>query len=97
MSTHTEDPWVFTHHMRVRATQRNIDLAQIEGAITNPEITYAQPNYGPDRAIYQRGDLAVVVAPTTRTVITVLFHTPDNWTDVHTRTGCLKPTLPDAS
>jgi hypothetical protein len=75
--------WVFTHHLRQRATERGITEAAITAVLNNPQVTYTQNLYGPERQVRQRGELAVVVNRATRTVITVLFHDDAHWAGHH--------------
>lgn len=71
--------WRFTHHLCIRAAERGITTAEINVVLADPEITYAQPGYGPNRRVMQRGELGVVVDVATSAVITVVFRDPARW------------------
>jgi Domain of unknown function (DUF4258) len=75
----TASGWTFTNHLHRRALERGISGSQITAVLDDPEITYAQTNYGPNRQVRQRGELSVVVDLATRTVITVVFRSHDRW------------------
>ncbi len=90
------DQWRLTAHCRETATRRGVTLEQVLAVVEKPEITYTQDDHGHGRQMRQRGRLAVVVAPETRTVITVLLRAPHQWTDEEARaaspanSGCLR-------
>jgi hypothetical protein len=50
-------------------------------AAAQPDVSYTSYNYGDDREVHIRGDVAAVVHAASMTVITVLWHTRDEWDD----------------
>ena len=67
-------------HALDRAGELGFSLDDIYRCIDRPEQTYACPvRYGPDRRMYQRGSVSVVLHETTRTVITVLLRIEGVW------------------
>lgn len=76
----TPRAWIFTNHLRRRALERGISEAQIRAVIADPDVTYCQPTYGPNRQVRQRDDLGVVVDLATRAVITVVYRDAARWT-----------------
>lgn len=81
LSEPTAHAWIFTNHLRRRALERGISDAQIQAVLTEPDITYCQRSYGPNRQVRQRDDLGVVVDVASRAVITVVFRDPARWTN----------------
>jgi len=73
--------WRLCLHARDVARARGVGAREVLEAIQQPEIVHTAFNYGPDRYVYKRRDLAVVVAPASKVVITVLWNTPTNWTN----------------
>jgi hypothetical protein len=65
--------------VRVRAAERSISDADLTAVLHDPQITYTQTTYRPDRQVRQRGDLGLVVDLATHTVITVLFRDHERW------------------
>jgi hypothetical protein len=72
------DSGLFTHWLTHAHLSGRDDVLL---AVADPEVTYNAYDYGPGRFVNQRGHLAVVVAPSTRTVITVLLRSDDDWND----------------
>lgn len=73
-------------HTIRRMLERNISLAEVRHAITDAEQSYPNPpGYDEERITYQRGDIAVVVAPQRRTVVTVLFRVAQEWSSTEGR------------
>lgn len=69
------------HHAESRAAELGFSHDDVLHCVWHPEQTYvAPPKHGPDRRIYQRGDIAVVVSETSRVVVTVLLRTRNSWT-----------------
>jgi len=62
--------WRLTRHAKARAAKRGFDDAELLAALERPEVSYTQTN---QRQVRQRGRVAVVVAPMTRVVVTVMF------------------------
>lgn len=73
--------WRLSSHARTTTRDRAVPIADVLTVIADPEVTYTAYDYGPGRHVYQRGDLAVVVAPDTQEVITVLWRRQEQWTD----------------
>lgn len=68
-------------HAVARARELGFSEDEVLRCLLRPEQTYVcGPDYGPDRRMYQRGDLSVVLHEPTRTVITVLLRTARVWT-----------------
>lgn len=69
--------WHLSTHASRRALERGLCDRELQLAIEQPDSTYPQTSsYGSDRRVHVRGEWAVVLNPTERTVITVLFHDP---------------------
>lgn len=77
--------WRVTAHARDAATRRGFSLREVLLAVAAPDLTYPQENYGEGRALYRRGRVAVVVHAPSRTVITVLLNSADEWSDADCR------------
>ena len=65
--------WRLTRHAEARAAERGFDDAELLAALERPEVSYTQTN---QRQVRRQGRVAVVVAPVTRVVVTVLFRSP---------------------
>ena len=71
---------VVSSHARHRASELGFTLAEVEACVASPDQSYpSHIRYGAHRRVYQRGDLAVVVAEDTRVVVTVLLRRVDRW------------------
>lgn len=71
---------VLGRHAEARRVELGYLLAEVHGCVARPEQTYCCPaSYGPDRRMYQRGDIAVVVDERMRTIVTVLRRTHIRW------------------
>lgn len=78
--THETAPsWHLTYHARRRAAERGITYAELFGAVNQPEVTYDQSDYGPNRQMRQRGRISAVVDLSTGAVITAVFRSRDHW------------------
>lgn len=73
--------WRLAEHARAAATRRGFALQDVLLAAAAPDLTYMQENYGAGRAIHRRGAVAVAVHVPTKTVITVLLNSAEEWTD----------------
>src|SRR4051812_30069677 len=73
--------WHLTRHARQAAANRGFGLSETLLTAARPDIRYTSSPYGPGREIRIRGDLAVAVHAPSRTVITVLWHREQEWTD----------------
>jgi len=71
--------WHLTHHARQRAHERGLTEADLRLVLDDPDVTYTQSGYGPDRQVRQRGDYAVVINTVTRNVITVVYRSRQRW------------------
>lgn len=70
----------FSAHANDRAAELGFSQDDILRCVARPEQTYCSPaGYGPDRRVYQRGAVAVVVHEGSRVVVTVLLRTYDSW------------------
>ncbi|WP_377639291.1 hypothetical protein [Oryzobacter terrae] len=71
---------VVSAHAQARASELGYSLDDVLRCVVRPEQTYGSPaRYGPDRRVYQRGTVAVVVHEGSRVVVTVLLRTIDDW------------------
>ena len=71
---------VWSTHARRRANELGFSTSDLVQCVVDPEQSYCgHPAYGPDRRVYQRGDLAVVVHEPSRTVVTLLLRRLDRW------------------
>ena len=70
-----------TPHAVERAAEHGFSEDDVLHAVAAPEQTYTCPAdlYGPDRRMYQRGRLAVVVDERLRQVVTVLPRVQERW------------------
>lgn len=66
-------------HTVERMLEREISTADAHLSIVDPEQTYSGYSYGELRTTFQRGDIAVVVAPARRTIVTVLYRLEHEW------------------
>ena len=71
--------WRMTRHALERAEEFGATTADVIAIIENPEVSYTNQNYTPMRAVSVAGDLAVVTAPESHTVVTVLRRTYEHW------------------
>ena len=72
--------WRLSSHARQVSRARGVDVREVLEAIQSYERVYTSAHFGPDRCVYLYRDLAVVVAPGSKTVITVLWNNPESWT-----------------
>ncbi len=77
--------WRVAGHARTATTRRGFAMQDVLLAAVAPDLTYTQENYGPGRAIHRRGNIAVAVHEPTRTVITVLLNSAEEWDDADCR------------
>ena len=87
----TAGGWRFTRHAREQIVARGFDVGDVVAACNQAEQRYTAFNYGPNRWVYQRGRVAVVVDPTSRTVITVLLRECGAWDDDDARRANGRP------
>lgn len=67
--------WTVTGHAAHRMDQMGVEESELFYVLEHPSITYpSPPHHGPGRSIAVAGRLAIVHNPTTKTVITVLWH-----------------------
>lgn len=72
--------WTLTPHAADRAAELGFHPAEVTAAADRPEQTYGSSPGHPDHyRVAQRGDVAVVIDPDARTVITVLIRTAERW------------------
>jgi hypothetical protein len=74
--------WRLTEHARTAARSRGFGLPEVLLTAADPEVVYTAYDYGPDREIHQRGDVAIAVVRSSKTILTVLWRHEDQWTDV---------------
>ncbi|MFD6092829.1 hypothetical protein ACFWGN_11965 [Oerskovia sp. NPDC060338] len=84
----TADPFILpatglalTTHALESAIARDVNLAEMTACVNDAEQSWSSSKYGPDRVVFQRGDIAVVVSSREHLVVTVLFREQDQWTN----------------
>ncbi len=77
--------WRVAGHAWAAASRRGFEMQDVLLAAAAPELTYSQEDHGPGRAIHRRGNIAVAVHTPTRTVITVLLNSAEEWDDADCR------------
>ena len=77
--------WRLTGHARMAASRRGFDVADVLLTAAAPDLTYSQEEHGVGRALHRRGHLAVAVHVPTKTVITVLLNSTEEWDDAACR------------
>lgn len=71
---------IISQHASIRAKELGFSADDLYRCVNQPEQTYVCPaNYWPDRRMYQRGSISLVLHEISRTVITVLLRTGDAW------------------
>lgn len=71
----------FSSHALLRARELGYRPDDIYRCVANFEQRYpGSPAHGEGRQVYQRGDIAVVLHEASRTVVTVLPRTTQQWT-----------------
>lgn len=68
------DEWTFTSHAQERANARQVTQPEALWAATCPDVV--RPGRTPNTALHIRGDVHVVVEPTTKTILTVVNRHP---------------------
>lgn len=71
--------WRITDHARARARERGFDLLAVAQAAAYPEDSAEQAAY-PGKLVHRRGDVAVVLDPDRRAIVTVLHRDRADWT-----------------
>ena len=64
----------FTPHAKRRRKQMKVTEAEVELAISDPELTYPSERAGVPRRLFQRGRIVVVTDWDGTEVVTVLWH-----------------------
>jgi hypothetical protein len=77
--------WKVTSHARTAMLRRDMDVREVMLTAIEPQQTYADSQYNPRSRVHQRGDLAVVVDPHDKVIITVLLRSGEQWTDADAR------------
>ncbi len=73
--------WLVSRHADAAVRSRGFAWSDVLRTVQDPEVSYEQRHECGIRHVRQRGHVAVVVSPATRTVITVLLRAPHTWTD----------------
>jgi hypothetical protein len=73
--------WRLSRHAKLALAQRGFTTVEVLLAAALPDVRYTSYNYGDDREVHVRGDVAAVVHAGSMTVITVLWHTREAWED----------------
>jgi hypothetical protein len=81
--------WRLCTHARDRAREREVSVREVLEVIASPDVVDAALDWGPGRYVYRRRDLAVVVVPATKWIITILWNNPARWTDEEFRAARL--------
>lgn len=76
---------LLTVHTIDRMLERHVSVADALLVLSEADQSYSGYRYGELRTTFQRGDIAVVVAPVRRTVVTVLYRREDEWRSEHGR------------
>lgn len=72
--------WTVRPHAADRADELGFTLDEVLRCAAEPSQTYcAGPGHPPMYRVHQRGDVAVVVDPGNREVVTVLLRTSRRW------------------
>jgi hypothetical protein len=77
--------WRMSRHAKEAAASRGFALTDVLLTAVQPDLRYTSEPHGPGREVRICGDLAVVVHAPTLTVITVLWHHEQEWTDEQAR------------
>lgn len=73
-------------HAQRRLVELGFSTREVVDCVRRPEQSYcSHPAYGPDRRIFQRGHLAVVLHEPTNVVVTVLLRQYERWEHGHDR------------
>jgi hypothetical protein len=73
--------WRLTAHARSAARSRGFTIPEVLLTAVDPEVVYTAYDYGPDREVRQRGDVAVAVVWSSKIILTVLWRHGEEWTD----------------
>ncbi len=73
--------WRLSRHAKSALANRGFAVEEVLLAAALPDVRYTSYNYGDDREVHIRGDVAAVVHAGSMTVITVLWHTQEAWED----------------
>ena len=68
-----------SRHARDRIVEHGFTFAEVDRALVSPEVSYPQNNHAGPRQARIAGRVAAIVNPLTRTVITVVFTSSDEW------------------
>jgi hypothetical protein len=77
--------WRLTGHARAAAAARGFSIAEVLTAAAEPGLRYTSYSYGEGREVRCLGTVCAVVHARTKTVITVLWHHDEAWTDDQVR------------
>ncbi|WP_162795420.1 hypothetical protein [Nonomuraea lactucae] len=72
--------WTFTKHALGRALDRLVKPEEIRACLESPTLVYGQGGPYKGRTIRQAGRVALVVDPQSKTVLSVVFKQPADWT-----------------
>ena len=78
-------PWILIGHARSKLTTRAFTMDDVLRAVNDPWIIRTQENYGANRQLRIRGQVAVAVEVRRRVILTVLLRTHELWTDEDAR------------
>jgi hypothetical protein len=77
--------WRLTRHARTAAGSRGFTIAEVLMAAAEPDLRYTSYSYGEGREVRCLGTVCAVVHAPTQTVLTVLWHHREAWTDEEVR------------
>lgn len=72
----THNGWVFTQHAEARRIEMRLTRNRVVEAIENAAVSWRTSSHDNNGTTFAEGDLTVVADPDTRSVLTILW-----WTD----------------
>jgi hypothetical protein len=77
--------WHLSLHAKLALANRGFTTMEVLLAAALPDVRYTSYNYGDEREVHVRGDVAAVVHAVSMTIITVLWHSVEAWNDEEVR------------
>jgi hypothetical protein len=77
--------WRLTRHARAAAVSRGFTIAEVLIAAADPDLRYTSYVYGEGREVRCVDDVCAVVHAPSQTVLTVLWHHSEAWTNEQVR------------
>ncbi|MEV0823829.1 hypothetical protein [Nonomuraea rubra] len=72
--------WTFSPHFLSRAVDRLVTPEEIRACLESPTLVYEQSGQYEGRSVRQAGRVALIVEPESKTVVSVVFKQPQDWT-----------------